>query len=300
MDLCRVFCDVKKIKKLPGLDPGSSELYFKKKKKYNEDPRSFLFNIFYCLGNKYLFFARFTKLIIIKAMDKENFAKLSGVEITDAHFEKFQKLLTSYNDWNGKINISAIKDEQGIWEKHFIDSVAGYKHLKNPAKKRVLDLGTGGGFPLLPLSILVPSATFFGLDSVGKKLKVVKNIAEEASISMPNVLHGRAEDFAHEDQYREKFNVVVTRAVAAWPTLLELSLPFLKVGGEFLAYQGPAILEDLNTYKNLEQKLGAKIIEVIEEDVCGNSRVFVKMRKIKPTPKMYPREVGMPKRNPLK
>ena len=233
-------------------------------------------------------------------MNKEKFIELSGVEITDKQFEKFENLLKSYNDWNSKINISAIKDEQGIWEKHFIDSVVGHKYLKNPAKKLVLDLGTGGGFPLLPLSILTPSATFFGLDSVGKKLKVVQAIATECNISAPNVMHGRAEDFAHESKYREKFDRVVTRAVAAWPTLLELSLPFVKVGGELLAYQGPAILEDLEKFKNLEKKLGAKIINVVEEQVCGNSRVFVVIKKIKPTPNTYPREVGMPKRNPLK
>lgn len=232
-------------------------------------------------------------------MNKETFSELSGVEITDKQFEKFENFLKSYADWNSKINISAIKDEQGIWEKHFIDSVAGYKYIKNFAKKRVLDLGTGGGFPLLPLSILTPSASFFGLDSVGKKLKVVKNIAEECGISMPNTLHGRAEDFAHDPKFREKFNIVVTRAVAPWATLLELTLPFVKVGGEFLAYQGPAILEDLETFENLEKKLGAKIIDVHQEEICGNSRIFVHMKKIKPTPNSYPREVGVPKKNPL-
>ncbi len=232
-------------------------------------------------------------------MNKEKFAELSGVEISDKQLEKFQKLLKSYGDWNSKINISAIRDKQGIWEKHFIDSVAGYKYLQNSAKN-ILDMGTGGGFPLLPLSILMPNAFFSGLDSVGKKLKVVQAMAEESEIKIPRILHGRAENFAHDKKYREKFDQVVTRAVAPWPTLLELTLPFVKLGGEFLAYQGPAILEDLKTYKNLEKKLGAEIVNIYEEEICKNSRVFIVIKKIKPTPNFYPREVGIPKKNPLK
>lgn len=232
-------------------------------------------------------------------MDKNLFIKLSGVKITDQQFVAFQKLLKSYLDWNSKINISAIKDEQGIWEKHFIDSVAGAKYLDNFAGKNVLDLGTGGGYPLLPLSILEPKAKFSGLDSVKKKLKVVQTVAEESGIKIPRILHGRAEDFAREPKLRENFDIVVTRAVAPWPTLLELTLPFVKVGGIFFAYQGPAIKEDLANFKNLEGKLGAEIIEIFEEQIGENSRVFVKMKKVKPTSKNYPREVGIPKKNPL-
>ena len=121
-------------------------------------------------------------------MNKENFAEFAGIEITDNQFEKFENLLKSYNDWNSKINISAIKDEQGIWEKHFIDSVAGSEFLPNLAGKYILDLGTGGGFPLLPLSILFPDAKFSGLDSVAKKLKVVQNMAKESEIKIPRIL----------------------------------------------------------------------------------------------------------------
>ncbi len=232
-------------------------------------------------------------------MNKEKFRQLSGVEITDEQFVQFQKLLNSYNNWNSKINISAIKDEEGIWEKHFIDSVVGYKYLKNPAKN-ILDMGTGGGFPLLPLSILLPTASFSGLDSVAKKLKVVQEMARESGIKIPRILHGRAEDFAHNPKFREKFDIVVTRAVAPWPTLLELTLPFVKLGGEFLAYQGPAILDDLQTYKNLEKKLGAKIIKVHQDQVGKNSRVFVQMKKVQKTSKKFPRAVGIPKKDPLK
>ena len=232
-------------------------------------------------------------------MNKEQFIKLSGIEITDQQFKIFEKLLASFLDWNSKINISAIKDEQGIWEKHFIDSLAGNKYI-NFNNKNVLDLGTGGGFPLFPLSIINPKTNFTGLDSVKKKLKVVQYIAEECGIKKPKILHGRAEDFAHDPKSREKFDIVVTRAVAPWTTLLELTLPFVKVGGEFLAYQGPAIEEELKIYKNLEQKLGAEIVNIHKEKIGGNSRIFVHMKKIKPTSKNYPREVGVPKKNPLK
>lgn len=232
-------------------------------------------------------------------MEKEQFISLSGVEINDDQFQAFQKFLRSFLDWNSKINVSAIKDEQGVWEKHFIDSVVGSKYIKIPGKK-VLDLGTGGGFPLLPLSILYPDSSFTGLDSVGKKLKVVQTMAKESGIKIPEILHGRAEDFAQDKKYRERFDLLVTRAVAPWPTLLELTLPFIKIGGEFLAYQGPAIREDLETFKGLEEKLGAQISGIFEETVCGNERVFVKMKKVRNTPRIYPREVGMPKKKPLR
>jgi 16S rRNA (guanine527-N7)-methyltransferase len=232
-------------------------------------------------------------------MDKEKFISLAGVEITDQQFQLFEKLLKSFLDWNSKINVSAIKDEQGIWEKHFIDSVAGNKYL-DFAEKKVLDLGTGGGFPLIPLSIINPKATFTGLDSVRKKLMVVHEICKELKLKAPNFLHGRAEDLAHDPKSREKFDIVVTRAVAPWPTLLELTLPFVKIGGEFLAYQGPAIEEELKTHKNLENKLGAEIINIFKEKIGENSRVFIHMKKLESTSRNYPREVGVPKKNPLK
>jgi 16S rRNA (guanine527-N7)-methyltransferase len=232
-------------------------------------------------------------------MNKKQFARLSGIEITDQQFRTFEKLSKSFLDWNSKINVSAIKDEQDIWKKHFIDSVAGNKYL-DFAEKKVLDLGTGGGFPLIPLAIINPKATFTGLDSVKKKLMVVQEIAKELNLKIPQTLHGRAEDFAHDLKSREKFDIVVTRAVAPWPTLLELTLPFVKIGGDFLAYQGPAIEEELKTYKSLENKLGAEIINVFREKIGENSRIFIHMKKIKATSKNYPREVGVPKKNPLK
>ncbi len=237
-------------------------------------------------------------------MNKNDFTNLIQTDLTDEQFAQFQKFLTAYQNWNNKINISAIKTDEEIWLKHFADSCLGQQYLAKIfpaglAQKKVLDLGTGGGFPLLPLSILNPQANFSGLDSVQKKLKVVQAMAEESGVKIPRILHGRAEELAQKPEFREKFDLVVTRAVAHWATLLELALPFVKLGGYFLAYQGPAVQDDLKKFANLEKKLGGKLEKVFTEILGENSRVFILIKKVQKTARQFPRKTGIPKKNPL-
>lgn len=226
---------------------------------------------------------------------------------------KINQFWELYNDWNSKINLSAIRTKEEFLTKHIEDSLLPTKWFDFSGKK-ILDLGTGGGFPSLPLALYLngdlesQDAKFLvsaeaknfpitALDAIAKKLKVVKTIGAELGLEI-NTLHGRAEDFGRDKLYRDSFDVVVTRAVAKWPTLLEISLPFVKVGGHFLAYQGPAVKDDLKTHHGLEKKFGAKLIKVVKGDLADSERVFVLMKKIERTPKKFPRPAGIPKREP--
>lgn len=217
--------------------------------------------------------------------------------------EKIEQFWELYADWNSKINLSSIRTKEEFMTKHIKDSLLPTSWF-DFAGKKILDLGTGGGFPCLPLSVhfiengITLPQPITALDAIAKKLKVVKNIGTELDVEI-STLHGRAEDFGRDKLYRDQFDVVVTRAVAKWPTLLELALPFVVVGGHFLAYQGPAVEEALETYRGLEKKLGAKLVKVVKGDLADSERVFVLLKKIKATPKRFPRPAGVPKREPL-
>ena len=222
--------------------------------------------------------------------------KKYGIEISDQQSEQFKQLLNLFIEWNSQINLSAIRDEEGIIEKNFVDSllITQFFDFQN---KNILDLGAGGGFPTLPLGVVTDSK-IVSLDSVGKKMMVVQDIADKLGLNV-HTLHGRAEDFGQNDIYREQFDWVITRAVAPWPVLLELVLPFVKVGGSFIAYQGPQIEEDLATFEGLEEKLGGKLKKIHKTQLGDAERLFVEIEKVAVCPKKYPRKAGEPKRKPL-
>ncbi len=220
-----------------------------------------------------------------------------GFNLSEKQEKQFQEFLILFKDWNSKINLSSIKEDNEILEKHFIDSVLSTKYF-NFNNKKILDLGTGGGFPCIPLSIIT-NANFVALDSVQKKLKVVESISKNLELNI-SIIHGRAEDYGQDKDYREKFDYVLSRAVAPWSVLLEICLPFLKIGGSFIAYQGPAIYEDLEKHENLEKKLGGTIKNIFEEKLGESKRVFIEIRKIKNCPNQFPRKAGVPKKDPLK
>lgn len=212
--------------------------------------------------------------------------------------DEFKKLHELFVDWNSKINLSAIRDEEGIYIKHFLDSVMSAK-IFDLSDKKILDVGCGGGFPSLPLGIIFPTANITGLDSVGKKLKAVQDMADKMGINMKTI-NGRAEALGHESEHREQYDVIVSRAVAPWNTLLEITLPFLKVGGKMIAYQTPSILDDVFDNESVAERLGGMVMEVFEADFEGLERRFVVLKKFEKTPKKFPRAVGMPKHEPLK
>lgn len=220
------------------------------------------------------------------------------MNLIEKHAEKFEQLFTEFKSWNEKINLSAIREKDDVFKKHFEDSLLPMEFFDFD-NKNVLDIGTGGGYPLLPLAVANPNSNFMGVDSVGKKLKAVQAIADELELKVATT-HGRIEELGRDKDFREQFDLVTARALAPWPVLLEYALPFVKVGGTFLAYQGPAIKEDLENFKNLENKLGGEIIEIKTLNLDDSERIFVIIKKVKKTLPRYPRENGVPRMTPLK
>lgn len=219
------------------------------------------------------------------------------MNLLEQHAAEFEKLFDLYMDWNSKINLSAIRDREGVYEKHFADSLL-LKEYFDIKDLKILDIGSGGGFPILPLALTTPESSFTALDSVGKKMKVVTDIATQMELKNVQALNGRFEDFGQNPHHREKYDLVVARAVAPWPILLEYALPFVKLGGSFIAYQGPSIEEHLAS--GIEEILGGGIERVEETSLGENARVFVEIVKHEKCSREFPRMNGIPRQDPLK
>ncbi|MBR3302104.1 MAG: 16S rRNA (guanine(527)-N(7))-methyltransferase RsmG [Firmicutes bacterium] len=216
------------------------------------------------------------------------------------HKEKLEKLADIILEWNEKINVTAIRDRAEFMKKNVEDSLEVLKLPEFSDAKRILDLGTGGGFPGLPLAIACPDKEFYLLDSVAKKLKVVAIAADELGLENVDVLNMRAEDLAKWPAYRESFDIVVSRAVANMSTLSEYCLPFVKTGGYFVAYKTAAASEEIAAAENAVKLLGGgeqRIVSYGDED---SGHVFVIIKKAAACPKKYPRKAGLPSKQPLK
>ncbi|ATU05896.1 16S rRNA (guanine(527)-N(7))-methyltransferase RsmG [Candidatus Gracilibacteria bacterium HOT-871] len=231
----------------------------------------------------------------------EEFFKKYKIELEKEELEKFEKFLEIFKQKNSQINLSAIRDDNGIIEKHFVDSVMlniflDFLEIENP---KVADLGTGGGFPLIPLAIVNPEVNFVGIDSVGKKLKAIDEFVEELELKNVKTLNGRAEEIGQNLDYRENFDFVVSRATAYLPTLLEYAIPLLKVGGIFCAYK----LEDKEELKSAKKaltRLGTKILKVKNYRLADQDRTIIFFEKLEKTHTKYPRKNGIPLQNPIK
>lgn len=209
-------------------------------------------------------------------------------------FEKYFSLLTEYN---ARFNLTAITEKNDVFEKHFLDSVLGEALF--PENASVLEVGSGAGFPSLPLKILRGDLNFTLVESTGKKCEFLKVAVKELALSGVAVLNERAETLARDPSYREKFDVCCARAVARLNTLSEYCLPFVKTGGAFIAYKGDAD-EELSEAKNAIQKLGGKTAFSCRYALPNHGvRTLIKIEKIKPTPALYPRGQGKERKNPL-
>lgn len=213
------------------------------------------------------------------------------------------RLLQAYLPWTKIHNFTAHREEERFALLNILDSAL--PHLLGLAKinpgDEVLDIGTGGGFPGMPLAVLQPEAEFTLLDSVGKKLGIIKEVCKDMEINNVKTVHARIEETAHGKSHREHYDVVVTKALAKWHTLLEYALPFVKVGGIFYAYQSISIVDELEDSQGVMEKLGGSLQNVgrysLPKDL--GERVIVEILKEKPTPEEFPREVGVPKKRPL-
>ncbi|WP_291569894.1 16S rRNA (guanine(527)-N(7))-methyltransferase RsmG [Clostridium sp. UBA4548] len=225
-----------------------------------------------------------------------------GLELNEDKYNKFIKYKELIKEWNEKINLTAITEDDEIIQKHFIDSIKVFKceELKNA--KKIIDIGTGGGFPGIPMKIINPASKIVLLDSLNKRINFLNEVIRELGLENIDTIHGRAEDFAQEIKYREKFDAAVSRAVANLAVLSEFCLPYVKVGGYFVALKGPAIDEEMKDAKNAIKLLGGEVERILKVDIEGSdlNHNLVVIKKIKDTPKKYPRKAGMVTKNPLK
>ena len=217
---------------------------------------------------------------------------------------QLQKLRDVVLEWNERINVTAIRDPEEFDQKNVQDSLSICGLPEYEAARTVLDLGTGGGFPGLPLAIVSPEKSFVLADAIGKKLKVVQAAAQALSLVNVETVHGRAEDMAKTKVHRERYDLVVSRAVANMATLSEYCLPFVRTGGFFVAYKTEDAAEEIDAAKGAIAKLGGRILRIDKpssnNDGPYNGHVLVVVEKIAKTPKEYPRKAGTPGKDPLK
>ena len=209
-------------------------------------------------------------------------------------FETYYKMIV---EWNEKINLTAITEQSEVIEKHFLDSVLPYKEFDFEAS--VLDIGTGAGFPSIPLKILRPDLNITMLDSLNKRIVFLEEVINNLQLENITALHGRCEDMAKMPLYRESFDIVTARAVAKLNTLSEYCIPFIKTNGKFIAYKSLDIENELIECKNAFNKLFIKHINTITYELTSGTRNVVILTKTNKTPNQYPRLQNKPRKMPL-
>lgn len=227
-------------------------------------------------------------------------AEKLGLSIENDKIKQFEKLAELLVEQNKTMNLTAITDPDGIAVKHFADSISVLNAAKFDEKARVLDVGTGAGFPGIPLLIMRPDLDLTMLDSTAKKLKYVANTVEELGLTA-NVLHTRAEEAGQSKEYRETFDIVCSRAVAALNVLCEYCLPFVKVGGVFVAMKAAKAREEIEGAKAAIKLLGGQIVDEKSFTLSdGGERNLIIIKKISHVPPKYPRVSAQIAKKPLK
>ena len=239
-------------------------------------------------------------------MDIELFKKIFAEEanknkitVSDEEIENLYKYMVGIIEWNDKVNVTAITDEKLFIVKHFIDSLLINHYLQG--KESIIDIGTGGGFPGIPLKILNKEKKFTLIDSVNKKLNVIRDLSEKIGLENLEIIHTRAEDLASKKEYREMFDVATTRAVSNLSTILEYMLPFIKVGGIAICMKGPNYNEELEEARKAIEILGGKFEKIETFNLEGEmERNILVIKKVKNTPNKFPRGQGKPLREPIR
>jgi 16S rRNA (guanine527-N7)-methyltransferase len=227
--------------------------------------------------------------------------KEKGIELSEkqlAQFETYFKLLV---EWNEKMNLTAITEKEEIYLKHFYDSVTAAFYFDFKRDITVCDVGAGAGFPAIPLKICFPEIKLTVVDSLNKRIGFLEHVANELGLENISMYHDRAETFAHKQEFRQQFDLVMARAVARLSVLSELCLPLVKKGGHFLGMKGANLPGEVRDGEKAVQLLGGKIQDIysfslpIEE----SERNIVIIEKVKETPKKFPRKPGTPNKSPI-
>ena len=231
-----------------------------------------------------------------------NNMKLFGIELSDVQKDQFNRYYDLLIEWNDKINLTAITDKQEVIKKHFEDSLSISSVIDMNAVNSVIDVGTGAGFPGIPLKIVFPSLKLTLLDSLNKRINFLNTVVDELGLSDVSAIHGRAEEYGRDVVYRESYDLCVSRAVANLSTLSEFCLPFVKVGGYFVSYKSEKADIEYIEAKNAINLLSGgnvRIEDVIITDT-DLTRKMVLIEKLSPIDDKYPRRAGIPLKKPLR
>lgn len=228
-----------------------------------------------------------------------NDLKAIGIELSVEQLEQFLTYYEMLIEKNKVMNLTAITDFDEVLEKHFEDSLSLIQAVDLEKSQAVIDLGTGAGFPGIPLKIAFPNLQITLADSLNKRILFLDDVIRELGLTGIDTVHGRAEDLAKNSDYREKFDLCVSRAVANLSTLSEYCLPFVKIGGKFISYKAGECDEEVAASKSSVFLLGGKISDIKKFELGESGRAFVIIDKVSGTPKKYPRKAGTPSKDPL-
>ncbi len=225
-----------------------------------------------------------------------------GMDFDDEKRNKYISYMDTILEKNKSVNLTAITQRDEFIGKHYADSLLCAGAEEFIKAENVIDVGTGGGFPGIPLAIAFPEKEFVLLDSLNKRIKIVKEAAEAAGIDNVSAVHGRAEDFARKKEMRESFDICVSRAVANMSTLCEYCLPFVKVGGCFIAYKGPDCEDEIKEAERAVYLMGGETERTETPDMQsgGAKHTLIFISKVRNTMSKYPRKAGIPSKEPIK
>ncbi len=226
--------------------------------------------------------------------------KSIDIKLNENEVQSFKKYMDLLLEWNTKINLTAITEEDEIILKHFLDSCTIMKYIKSEDK--IIDIGTGAGFPGIPLKIINPDIHITLMDSLNKRINFLNDVIDKLSLKNIDAVHSRAEDLARNEKFREKYDIAVSRAVANLSTLSEYMLPFVKIGGKCICMKGPNIDGEVENAKGAISKLGGRIksIDNFKLGNTENERNIIVIEKIAHTNPKFPRKAGLPSKEPLK
>lgn len=224
-----------------------------------------------------------------------------GISLSDKQIEQFLNYYELLVEWNSFMNLTAITDFDEVILKHFVDSISLCKYISFQHGDTLIDIGTGAGFPGIPIKILCPDCKITLLDSLNKRINFLNTVIEQLHLTDIITIHGRAEDIAKTKEHRENYNYAISRAVANLSTLSELCIPFVKQNGYFISYKSEKGNEELLEAKNAIEILGGSVDKQISYQLPDSdlSRNLILIRKRNITPKKYPRKAGTPSKEPL-
>jgi len=227
-------------------------------------------------------------------------AQVWGISLQPRHIELFRHLYEELLLWNERANLTAITDPVGMQVKHYLDSLAGLQAIPATAR-RLIDVGTGAGFPGLPLAIVRPDLTVVLVDSIAKKTAFIHHVIVHLGLTNVSVVTARAEHLGHDPLHRESYDVAVARAVGDLSVVAEYTLPLVRVGGRAIAYKGAQVTEELEAARSAMTILGGATPTIMTYQLPGlEARTLVIMEKVQSTPATYPRRAGRPAKRPLR